>query len=191
MLSAAHILHMPAALELCREFLVKVEQYDLACKQTAALTFIFKPVATRKPLPCMLKKNDSVHVSHNVILRSSESLFKSVASGTATEPEELCVASTSALEQLPKPPTVQISVVEAAKDDDSKAGRVILDVACCDGPVRFHRVLNDEYGTEIVSTSDRGDCDSDDENTMDLDEVSGHPDIILVFIYFDSFEDRT
>lgn len=176
MLSAAHILHMPAALELCREFLVKVEQYDLACKQTAALTFIFKPVATRKPLPCMLKKNDSVRVSHNVILRSSESLFKSVTSGTAADAEELCVASTSALDQLPKPQqTLQISVVEAVKDDDSKAGRVILDVACCDGPVRFHRVLNDKYGTEIVSTSDRGECDSDDENTMEHDEVSEFP----------------
>lgn len=39
-----------------------------------------------------------------------------------------------------KPPSLQ------RKADDASSGKVIIDVACCDGPVRFHRVLNDNYG---------------------------------------------
>ncbi|XP_059487319.1 zinc finger and BTB domain-containing protein 8A.1-B-like isoform X1 [Neocloeon triangulifer] len=161
-LSTAHILQMPQALEVCREFLVKMEQYELACKRTAALTFVFKPVATHKPLPCMLKKNDSIRLGRNVILRSSESLFKSVNKPAAVAAAE---------KQRKSPKTLQISV-ETIKDDDSKAGRVILDVACCDGPVRFHRVLNDKYGSENVACPEKieseGDTTEDDEtNTME------------------------
>jgi hypothetical protein len=159
------MLHMPQALDVCREFLVKMEQYDLACKQTA-LTFIFKPVATHKPLPCMLKKNDSIRVSHNVILRSSESLFKSVG---AEEKDKIDDQSQSK--------TLQISV-ETIKDDDGKTGRVILDVACCDGPVRFHRVLNDEYGSEAVTGSERG--DSEDDMTNEGDEVGPQNNNLLL-----------
>jgi len=151
---------MPQALDVCREFLVKMEQYDLACKQTA-LTFIFKPVATHKPLPCMLKKSDPLRLSHNVILRSSESLFKSVAAEEKPSDKQQPDQQNQS--------TLQISV-ETIKDDDGKAGRVILDVACCDGPVRFHRVLNDEYNSKVVAGSERG--DSEDETTTEDEEVS-------------------
>lgn len=32
---------------------------------------------------------------------------------------------------------------------NSSSSKVIIDVACCDGPVRFHRVLNDNYGLTL------------------------------------------
>ena len=32
---------------------------------------------------------------------------------------------------------------------NSNTSKVIIDVACCDGPVRFHRVLNDNYGLTL------------------------------------------
>jgi len=32
---------------------------------------------------------------------------------------------------------------------NSNTNKVIIDVACCDGPVRFHRVLNDNYGLTL------------------------------------------
>jgi hypothetical protein len=32
---------------------------------------------------------------------------------------------------------------------NSSTNKVIIDVACCDGPVRFHRVLNDNYGLTL------------------------------------------
>lgn len=32
---------------------------------------------------------------------------------------------------------------------NSSSNKVIIDVACCDGPVRFHRVLNDNYGLTL------------------------------------------
>ncbi|XP_065335373.1 zinc finger and BTB domain-containing protein 8A isoform X1 [Cloeon dipterum] len=160
-LSMAHVLQMPQALDVCREFLVKMEQYELACKRTAALTFVFKPVATHKPLPCMMKKSDTIRLGRNVILRSSESLFKSV--------------NKVAAEKQPKPQkTLQISV-EAIKDDDGKSGRVILDVACCDGPVRFHRVLNDKYGTENVACSEKA-ADSEEESTEEENNSMDQPD---------------
>ncbi|KAJ8886419.1 hypothetical protein PR048_012630 [Dryococelus australis] len=31
----------------------------------------------------------------------------------------------------------------------SNGSKVIIDIACCDGPVRFHRVLNDNYGLTL------------------------------------------
>lgn len=33
-------------------------------------------------------------------------------------------------------------------------GKVIVDVACCDGPVRFHRVLNQNYGNNTKNDKD-------------------------------------
>jgi hypothetical protein len=38
------------------------------------------------------------------------------------------------------------STAQGATNSNSK---VIIDVACCDGPVRFHRVLNDNYGLTL------------------------------------------
>jgi hypothetical protein len=34
-------------------------------------------------------------------------------------------------------------------NSNNNSSKVIIDVACCDGPVRFHRVLNDNYGLTL------------------------------------------
>lgn len=46
-------------------------------------------------------------------------------------------------------PTFEIAQMEAAPvivDDSSESDKIVIDVASCDGPVRFQRVLNDAYG---------------------------------------------
>ncbi|XP_071448955.1 B-cell CLL/lymphoma 6 member B protein [Hetaerina americana] len=46
--------------------------------------------------------------------------------------------------------SVPSSSSSTVSSTNSTAGpKVVLDVACCDGPVRFHRVLNDNYGLEL------------------------------------------
>ncbi|KDR22444.1 Zinc finger and BTB domain-containing protein 48, partial [Zootermopsis nevadensis] len=63
-------------------------------------------------------------------------------------------------QQLPQKKYQQSSKITACKkqqSNDSGAhgttnssnSKVIIDVACCDGPVRFHRVLNDNYGLTL------------------------------------------
>lgn len=53
-------------------------------------------------------------------------------------------------------PTLEIAKLEAAPAgiEDCESDKVVIDVASCDGPVRFQRVLNDAYGRyPIKSTS--------------------------------------
>ncbi|KAJ9599777.1 hypothetical protein L9F63_026375 [Diploptera punctata] len=49
----------------------------------------------------------------------------------------------------------------------STNSKVIIDVACCDGPVRFHRVLNDNYGLtldDIIVTDNTEDASRQNQN---------------------------
>lgn len=63
-------------------------------------------------------------------------------------------------QQLPQKKYQQSSKITACKKQqsndsgvhgttNSSNSKVIIDVACCDGPVRFHRVLNDNYGLTL------------------------------------------
>lgn len=48
-----------------------------------------------------------------------------------------------------KQQTNDTSIHGTANSNSSSSSKVIIDVACCDGPVRFHRVLNDNYGLTL------------------------------------------
>lgn len=51
--------------------------------------------------------------------------------------------------------SIEISSVSPAciESSENSSSKIIIDVACCDGPVRFHRVLNDAYGQLNLSNN--------------------------------------
>lgn len=44
-------------------------------------------------------------------------------------------------------PVIEVAILDTAQNlDDNNPDKIVIDVASCDGPVRFQRVLNDAYG---------------------------------------------
>lgn len=41
------------------------------------------------------------------------------------------------------------------RESSGHGDHVIVDIACCDGPVRFHRVLNKNYGLKMPDVDNR------------------------------------
>lgn len=56
--------------------------------------------------------------------------------------------------------------------------KAVLDVACCDGPVRFHRVLNENYGMsldELIDDSDIDKVEQSPEKITDKEYLENYP----------------
>lgn len=179
-LLATHVLHMPRALEMCREFLIRNHPIE----QTSHS--IIKPIPSRKFLPSQQQFFQPVLTS----LQSSESTpFRPIAMGMGTtattaekppqqQPTERtdttkltnrnppAIASTS--RQTPSPilnPCDDSDEQKSVKYEQRKSrkrstdsikltadDKVVVDIACCDGPVRFHRVINNSYGMTSTDT---------------------------------------
>ncbi|XP_063982247.1 uncharacterized protein LOC135165152 isoform X2 [Diachasmimorpha longicaudata] len=56
--------------------------------------------------------------------------------------------SVPSVESLSQRPSGRISGLSTDQGSTSATG-VVLDIACCDGPVKFHRVLNENYTTPV------------------------------------------
>ncbi|XP_046682862.1 zinc finger protein 692 [Homalodisca vitripennis] len=166
-LLATHLLHMPRALDLCRAYLVQSQQSTLPRPPT-----IVKPVPSRKPFPSLLPPPPALYWAPPPFLPATADapfrpIFPSAVDATMAEPptdtireSPPAIPSTSA-ERQPSPPPSSLSpclsqtsdasdqvtvTVSRQKPTTKQEGKVIVDVACCDGPVRFHRVLNQNYG---------------------------------------------
>ncbi|XP_054281482.1 hypermethylated in cancer 1 protein [Macrosteles quadrilineatus] len=175
-LLATHLLHMPRASDLCRAYLVQSQQ-------THPPTLV-KPVPSRKPLHSILPAAPSgLYWAPPTFLPDTP--FRPVFSAPSdTDPAATesapptsresppAVPSTSG--QRPPPPSPPPSslspclsqgsdasdrvtvTVSPGKSTAKNDGKVIVDVACCDGPVRFHRVLNRNYpGPEGSADNDK------------------------------------
>lgn len=125
-LLATHILHMPRALEICRSFLLQTQPLETRPN-------IIKPIPNRKtalPYPQILPPTTSN------LKKSEATPFKAVREKSDEEP---------------KPPVEEQKAKKTAtkpRKRESKE-RAIVDIACCDGPVRFHRVINKNYGLQV------------------------------------------
>ncbi|KAF5281361.1 hypothetical protein FQR65_LT14759 [Abscondita terminalis] len=123
-LLATHILHMPAALEICRSFLLQNNPLE-------ARTSIIKPIPSRKSI---LPHPQQIYAP----------LFGNLPKSDVTPFREIAKEQTNEPETEKKAP----EKTRCKKRDEPGAEKVIVDIACCDGPVRFHRVLNKNYGTK-------------------------------------------
>lgn len=169
-LLATHVLHMPRALEICREFLIRnhpIEQSNHS---------IIKPIPSRKFLPSQQQFFQPIITN----LHSSETTpFRPIAAEKQPANESpvleeniqsknpIAVPSTS--RQTPSPilnPCDDTSDEQTSGKFESRKSRkrttevsktgnddrVVVDIACCDGPVRFHRVINNSYGMTSTDT---------------------------------------
>ncbi|KAJ8953633.1 hypothetical protein NQ314_007238 [Rhamnusium bicolor] len=126
-LLATHILHMPRALEICRSFLLQSQTIETR-------TNVIKPIPSRKAaLPTQ-------HIFSPTCDFQKASTSKTE---TAMEVEEKPIATDKKM-------THEKQKHKKRLDSNEK---VIIDIACCDGPVRFHRVINKNYGLQPTSDS--------------------------------------
>ncbi|BES90849.1 Hypothetical protein NTJ_03658 [Nesidiocoris tenuis] len=153
-LLAAHLLHMPRALEICRTYLVFERHRLLSTPPPPPPPSIVKPIPSRKyyfwpppppPPPAYFSLLPAVPPSHY-----AATLY---APGPPLPMPSLDVMPSTSI----APPTTREPAFPAAKTPpltmttmmtsaSAKKSSVYKDIACCDGPVRFKRVLNENYG---------------------------------------------
>ncbi|KAL1129785.1 hypothetical protein AAG570_012729 [Ranatra chinensis] len=131
MLLAGHLLHVPRAVDLCRGFLLR--------RQCSGL--LVKPIPSRKYPPCGAGLYwPPPPVVAPIVPPPFRPHSYPPPSVPPPPPHPLPtdpVASTSTAD--PPPPVAKRS-----------ERRTVTDVACCDGPVRFRRVLNVNYGATVT-----------------------------------------
>ncbi|GAB0091184.1 uncharacterized protein DMENIID0001_059970 [Sergentomyia squamirostris] len=160
-LLAAHTLHMPKVLEICTSFMLQHQlredwsylssgnfsgiERDENARQCVK---IVKPIASKarradfnfisSPAACILLPSASETpfraVSHTARVAEVE---KSPKSPPATCLRDRNTPTTTATTSLP-----QCEDSGNARGENPGVSRTIVDIASCDGPVRFHRVLN-------------------------------------------------
>ncbi|KAF4530830.1 hypothetical protein B566_EDAN015996 [Ephemera danica] len=170
-LLAAHLLHMPRALDHCRAFLVHnhpapplVSLEDPAVSRNSPpLPTLIKPIPSKAPIP---GSSWSAALQPSApplcLLPSQTSLFRAVRQEEENPPssddEEISVT-----DDMPAPPANSSeSPPPQQVDSPESSKRVVLDVACCDGPVRFHRVLNANYGLALDADIEPDDAEEDE-----------------------------
>nr|XP_022902729.1 zinc finger and BTB domain-containing protein 8A [Onthophagus taurus] len=138
-LLATHILHMPRALELCRSFLMQNQPTTIENR-----TKLIKPIPSRKPpIP---HQPIFPPIAFN-LTKSEETPFKAVSNHELIQNQP----STSKMDvEIVKEKIDRKSEKSSIRHKLKNNDKVIIDVACCDGPVRFHRVLNKNYGNTDV-----------------------------------------
>ncbi|KAL1502525.1 hypothetical protein ABEB36_007657 [Hypothenemus hampei] len=132
-LLATHILHMPRALEICRNFLM--QQTNATSTETPIQKVnVIKPIPSRKLTPAMQE-------CFNLTKSLQESAPDTHQASTSKNLEKT-------EQKLPVPSSNKSSANKIRNESNTKDSKIIVDVACCDGPVRFHRVINKNYGLQ-------------------------------------------
>lgn len=131
---------MPRALEICRTFLIHSQQQQQPFNQ------IIKPIPNRKTA----QPHPQIHPpSHSDLHKSESTPFKAIR---RSEEKAACSKSEEAeqkaelKQQEVKRPKLKKRQHEVVKE------KTIVDIACCDGPVRFHRVINKNYGLPTIES---------------------------------------
>lgn len=169
---------MPRALELCRTFLLQQGPHTAEVQQQKIN--VIKPIATRKMTPSMQECFNPA--SYGEVPKSANTPFRAVQEDSyltraSTSKEEMKQAGHSPTNSVKdkKANTLKASSkrrIEASSNKD----KVIIDVACCDGPVRFHRVINKNYGLQDeenfdISSNQQSFSSTDFNRTTALNKV--------------------
>lgn len=165
-LLATHLLHMPRALEICRDFLAHTQRqqsdfYSAAVPSMAqpTLSKVVRPIAS-KASNLGLNFVSPPKAPGSLLFPSQGTPFKSflISSSDETQPKiqklnEMKPAEKLGEDRKSTPAKtiavalqVQRKVVESNPNPSgSESDKVVIDIASCDGPVRFRRVLNEAY----------------------------------------------
>lgn len=173
-LLATHLLHMPRALEICRDFLAQTQQpnefYSSAVPiippqatiTSSASSNVIKPIASKASNLGLNFVSPPKNAS-NLIRPSRGTPFKSFScEDSKSLPKSLQQHSNSENKSevkkeeqprvIPPKPTCSTNsqsitrkMNEQPSNDVSENDKVIIDIASCDGPVKFRRVLNDTF----------------------------------------------
>lgn len=150
-LLATHLLHMPRALEICRDFLAHSQRQQSDFYSAAVPTL--PPVASKVVRPIASKASNlglnfvsAPKQPGSLLVPSHGTPFKSLGISSIEEkpakiPKLHELQPMVVIEKAVKP--IAVRKVENPTQIDSD--KVIVDIASCDGPVRFRRVLNDAY----------------------------------------------
>lgn len=172
-LLATHLLHMPRALEICRDFLAHSQRqqsdyFSPTIPVDNALSKVVRPIAS-KASNLGLNFISPPKAPTCLLVPSHGTPFKSFAISPIDEKpakilklHELKPAEKQNDERKVAPSKpVAISLKKVTVNEHhqpiiahgSESDKVVIDIASCDGPVRFRRVLNDAYEHNKKQTS--------------------------------------
>lgn len=164
-LLATHLLHMPRALEICRDFLAHSQRHQIDFYAPAPVEIttskVVRPIAS-KASNLGLNFVSPPKAPTSLLVPSHGTPFKSFA--TDETPAKILklhdlkpVEKPPAEDRKPAKPVVFKRVLAPEHQPSiaqiSESDKVIIDIASCDGPVRFRRVLNDAYEQNKKSSS--------------------------------------
>lgn len=161
-LLATHLLHMPRALEICRDFLAQTQRHQneyfhlpsLPLQSSSNTSKIIRPIASKASNYGLNFVSPPKASASNLLLPSVGTKFKSLSGDqdsakiitlniedkkVSEEEKEKNVVKKSI--KIPSSPAVIVSKSTVDANND----KVVIDIASCDGPVRFKRVLNDAF----------------------------------------------
>lgn len=166
-LLAAHLLHMPRAVEICRDFLAHSQRQQSDFYSSAVPPQLVIPSNSAKVIRPIASKASNLGLNFvsppmapgALLLPSHGTPFKSFTVNDEKplkilkldEPAAVEVVKEHEERKTPKKVSLKpvVKVVAAALTENpqnsNESDKVIIDIASCDGPVRFRRILNDAY----------------------------------------------
>lgn len=149
-LLATHLLHMPRALEICRDFLAHSQRQQSDFYSAAVPTI---PMVTSKVVRPIASKASNLGLNFvsapkapgSLLVPSHDTPFKSLGISHIEE-KPVKIQKLHELQPAPVEKPVKVTAIRKVENPiqvDSE--KVIVDIASCDGPVRFRRVLNDAF----------------------------------------------
>lgn len=166
-LLATHLLHMPRALEICRDFLAHTQRQQSDFYSAAVPTLTTSGTASKVVRPIASKASNvglnfvsPPKAPSSLLFPSHGTPFKSFAISPSTEiAPKVMKLSEPKIEAQPTndrslrhktPPVKPVAVQSNRKLTENvqtscESDKVIIDIASCDGPVRFRRILNEAF----------------------------------------------
>ncbi|XP_065218429.1 telomere zinc finger-associated protein [Planococcus citri] len=170
---ASNLLHITEALALCRQFIAESQQQQLSSSSKS----IVKPIPRKKIfVPNTSPPFDGIQTLKYQPLRTSNdlspSIFKPVGNlikSDFAEDDTNRNRTTVVDENVTKSPSINEDVENPPPNHSKKSNtppNVILDIACCDGPIKFRKVINKYYDPNKAITNG---CSSKDQtNTTQI-----------------------
>lgn len=144
---ASNLLHITEALALCRQFIAETQQIPSKS--------IVKPIPRKKVFVPVGDAFDSIQTLKYQPLRTSSdpasSIFKPVGNpikSNDTEVDREAAIDTTSAKSVHEDEDIKSQSNDTKKSVASPS--VILDVACCDGPIKFRKVINKYYDPKKI-----------------------------------------
>lgn len=167
-LLATHLLHMPRALEICRDFLSQTQRsndfYSSAVPILPSSTLSSSANSTSKVIKPIASKASNMGLnfvsppknSSNLLVASHGTPFKMLGNEDSSSLNRKTVEKIDQQRKVITPKPIPVNPPASPRKlseqpssnlnlSTSENEKVIIDIASCDGPVKFRRVLNDAF----------------------------------------------